>query len=289
MNIFTSFFITVLIALGSTSAIAQGTWFTSLNEGLASAKKEGKLAVVEVGILRNTNSTFIGNETWNDSLVENQLINYIPITVELDRNDPFFQQHAISVTPTILIMDADKEVHFEVEGMLDAKEIAEILEFMYYDATRIVKLNSAYSDGVSLVGKMQMAEEFVYLAYKAPINMKRYFFNKSLVKIAGLEQQFKKEGNTAFATRSRIIFLGQEIQAGDYESAMNKLAALNQGELSVKNELLASFYLSIAYYLADKKADVITCRKKINSLIPDEMLARRYSEKLDLLLGPIEE
>ena len=278
----------ILFFMATTFSWSQGSWFTSLEEGLAYAKKESKLIVLEIGILRNRNSTFIGNEIWNDSIVERELFNFTPVTIELDRANPFFEEHPVTITPTIMIVDRYKRVHYESEGQLDAIEISEMLRFMYEDASQIIRLNNTYADGTSLLGKLQLAEENLYLAYRAPTKMKTYFYNRSLVNVAGLEQQFKKEGNTEFGTRARIILLGQEISAGDYETSMAKIVDLRNTDLSVNNRLLAAFYLAIGEYISKDQDQLLTYKEEINSQISSEILARRYSEKLDLLFSPTE-
>lgn len=277
-----------LVALSlSYCSYGQDSWFTNLDSAKAYAKSVDQLLLIEIGINDDDDqSYFIENETWNDPLVESQLLNFVPVSIEMDYTDKFFIRQNIGYTPTILIMDARENVVFKDAGFKSAEEIAEILETIHLHGNKIHRLVSAFRRGDSQIGNLQKAEEFIYLSFLSPNSMKMYFYSNSVKEIEAF-QKLLSDKDENLKNRMKIIEYGQELNAGDFEYGLSRLYKIMDKEITKKDKVLALFYLSLGEYINEDLEASNKFRKQLIDLSSEEILARDYTEKLTKLLGEL--
>ncbi len=279
-----SFILLISFCLLKLQVFAQDSWFTNIDSARAYAKKINQLIVLEVGSIEDGQASFIDNQTWNSTLVEKQLEYFVPASVELDYSEAFFTKHKIAYTPTLLIMDADKNVLYQDTGFKDSTEISQILSTVYNHGGKIRRLLNAYKRGESQLGRLQKAEEFLFLSYLSPNDMKTYFYNQSIEVLESFQQELSKD-DAPLKNRMKIIEYGQEINAGSLDYGMEKLNRLVKDEISTNDKALSLFYLTLGAYIQSDYEASKKWRNQLTELSQGEILARDYTEKLIKLIG----
>jgi len=278
----------ILFCLFSSSSFAQEAWLTDIDTAKIWGKKTDQLILFEVGSVRNGTALFIANEIWNDSIVEAELVNFIPVSLELDNKQAFFRRNEISFSPTIIIMDHKNNVLYKDPGFKSAEEIANILSTIHNHGTRLHRLVSTYKRGSSQIGRLQKAEEYLYLAFLAPNTMKMYFYKESRREIEAFNDAYSRKEHKKYKDRRDIIELGQEICAGDFYDGIEGLSYYEEDETAKSDKILAYFYSSIAAYIDEDNDKSKSYRIVLAQMAEKQVLARDYVEKLDNLLGEIE-
>lgn len=281
------FFYTMIALLSVQSLAAQDAWLTDIDEGISFAKSQNTLLLVEIGSVEDGEAIFIANEVWNDSLVEAQLVNYIPVSVELQPDGKFFKRHQISFSPTILIMDRSNNVLFKDPGYKTAAELAQILQTIHLHSRKLNRLLEAYKRETTAIGRLQKAEEYLYLSFLSPNDMKMYFYRNSRSETVLFDGEFS-DTNKELKDRYKIIKYGQELNAGDFYKGIAGLERFYGKKLSTADKALCLFYLSLAEYIDENESSSLNYRVKLALMSKTNALARDYSEKLTQLLGVVD-
>ncbi len=103
------------------------TWLTDYDEALQQAKKEGKLVVIDFFATWCVPCKMMERTTFVDKRVQRQMMKFVPVKIDVDRQRKFAVRYGIQGMPTTMIVGSDGKPITSVIGYLDADHFLEFL------------------------------------------------------------------------------------------------------------------------------------------------------------------
>ena len=103
-------------------------WLTSLDEGLAQAKKEKKLVFVDFYADWCGPCKMLTNSTFTDEKVIKKLQAFVTVKIDTDENQALAIQYKVEGIPLLAVMGEDGKVIMQNTGFIEAAEMLEFLD-----------------------------------------------------------------------------------------------------------------------------------------------------------------
>lgn len=130
-NAIREFFVSLTFLLVFTQAtVAQERqWLDSPDEAANVAVRSGKMILISVGADWCHSCKKMDRETWSDEKVQ-QAINksFVPLKLTDEKHHEHWATMQVKAFPTTLVFTSDKKLLTKMEGYVDAKKLALLLE-----------------------------------------------------------------------------------------------------------------------------------------------------------------
>jgi thiol:disulfide interchange protein len=98
-------------------------WRTDFAAAESEARQSGKLRLADFTATWCGPCQRMESETWPDSSLEAKVREFVPVKVDIDRNEAVARQYNVEAIPTIVVLDTEGNVLKRTEGYAAADEL----------------------------------------------------------------------------------------------------------------------------------------------------------------------
>lgn len=241
----------VIFILFSISLNANNTyWHNSFDEAQKLALAINKPIIIDFWAEWCRPCLKMDSDTWSKKEIQNELLNFIPLKINITNEKAFASQYSVKLIPNIIIIDPFGEIINQYEGYKDGQEMLKILK------ENTVDLQFLQDDFISFFKEkdgdtaLEIAKKYFDLSLLANENIKRDFISLANTYLTKAKKLYKGSGDRYKNKQTINIYSDSYTQLlqKKYEKAVDKLnKVIGNDSVPEENKLIYTFINFVCY------------------------------------------
>ena len=234
-------FFTVLI--NSTADVQAGNWLTNLEQAQKLALSTDKLILVDFWASWCGPCKRMDKESWSDPEIQKMMQDYIPVQIDLDRNQRDAMKYGVRSIPYIFIIDGNGEVVYQSLGYMKKDQVKEVLQKYALNTSFLRQEAVTYYQHQNYVTSLRLAEKYLDYSLYLKENIKADFLKVAEKYLKQSDKLLKrKQKNYRFIKEKiELLEINAALYADDQKTLQKFLKQTSPKDLDPKNRPLFAY------------------------------------------------
>ena len=220
-----------------------GNWLTNLEQAQKLALSTDKLILIDFWASWCGPCKRMDKESWSDPEIQKMMQDYIPVQIDLDRNQRDAMKYGVRSIPYIFIIDGNGEVVYQSLGYMKKDQVKEVLQKYALNTSFLRQEAVTYYQHQNYVTSLRLAEKYLDYSLYLKENIKADFLKVAEKYLKQSDKLLKrKQKNYRFIKEKiELLEINAALYADDQKTLQKFLKQTSPKDLDPKNRPLFAY------------------------------------------------